>query len=81
MDPLITQSASPTEPSESGKVLDPAGAIPVAISDSHSVVADLVSAAAVSILSHAKAPDADVKTVLASRRKAIAPVLVYLQDK
>lgn len=81
MDPLITQSASLTEPNESGKVLDPAGAIPVAIPDSHSVVADLVPADPVIILSHAKAPDADVKAVLASRRKAIAPVLDYLQDK
>lgn len=81
MDPLITQSASFSEPIESGKVLDPVGATPVAISDRHSVVADLVPAEAVSILSHSKVPDADVMAVLIRRRKAITPVLVYLQDK
>lgn len=78
---LTTKSASLTELREPGKVLNHAGATPVAIFNRNVVVAYLVPAEAVGIICHTKAADADVTTVLARRRKAIAPVLDYLEDK
>lgn len=78
---LTTKSASLTELREPGKVLDHAGATPVAIFNRNSVVAYLVPAQAVHDISHTKAADADVKAVLARRRQAIDPVLTYLEDK
>jgi antitoxin StbD len=78
---LTTKSASLTELREPGKVLDRAGATPVAILNRNVVVAYLVPADAVNLVSHTKAADADVTAVLARRRKTIAPVLDYLEDK
>lgn len=78
---LTTKAASLTELREPGKVLDRAGGTPVAIFNRNVVVAYLVPAEAVSITCRTKAADADVTAVLARRRKAIAPVLDYLEDK
>lgn len=78
---LTTKSASITELREAGKVLDRAGATPVAIFKRDTVVAYLVPVDAVNVTVNDKASDEDVKTVLAKRRKAIAPTLTYLKDK
>ncbi len=78
---LTTKSASITELREAGKVLDRAGATPVAIFKRDTVVAYLVPVDAVNVTINDKASDEDVKAILAKRRKAIAPTLTYLKDK
>lgn len=82
METLLTQkSISITELREPAKVLERAGATPVAVLNRNTVVAYLVPADAVNVILGGTATDSDVKATLARRRKAIAPVLKYLEDK
>ena len=78
---LSSKSASLTELREAGKVLDRAGATPVAIMNRNVVVAYLVPIEAINMISNTKPSDADLKAILASHRQTIAPVLKYLEDK
>ena len=78
---LTTKSASITELREAGKVLDRAGATPVAIFKRDTVVAYLVPVDAVNVTINDKASDEDVRAILAKRRQAIDPTLTYLKDK
>ena len=78
---LTTKSISITELREAGKVLDRAGATPVAIFRRDKVVAYLVPVEAINATINTKIPDDDVRAILAKRRKSIDPTLVFLKDK
>jgi hypothetical protein len=78
---LTTKTASITELREAGKVLDRAGATPVAIFRRDTVVAYLVPVDAINATIHTKVADDDVKAMLTKRRKNIEPTLAYLKDK
>lgn len=82
METLLTQkSILTTKLREPAKVLEQAGATPVAVLNCNTVVAYLVPADAVNVIISGTATDADVKATLACRKKAITPVLKYLEDK
>jgi hypothetical protein len=82
METLLTKKTiSITELRELAKVLEWAGATPVAVLNRNSVVAYLVPIDAVNVTPSNTASEDDVKVTLARRRKSIAPVLKYLEDK
>ncbi len=78
---LTHKTVSMTELRDPAKVIEKAGASPVAVLNRNKVVGYFVPSAAVEKVSFEPAPEGAVLAALASVREEVAPVLDYLKDK